>query len=84
MTELLNGPQPLNVRLGSESWPGGHVRVWRILLQKSAVTDDAARAFHLRRRGLVPDPGALYATLTLRNAQSLSGWRPSDKRREAP
>ena len=61
-----------------------HFRYWQILLQKSAATDDAARAFHLGRRGLVPDPGALYATLTLRNAQSLSGWRPSDKRREAP
>jgi hypothetical protein len=29
-------------------------RFWRILLQKSAVTDDAVRPFHLGRRGLVP------------------------------
>src|SRR3954447_19719762 len=63
---------------------GCHVSKVPILLQKSAVTDDAAGAFHLGRRGLVPDPGALYATLTLRNAQSLSGWRPSDKGREPP
>ena len=29
-------------------------------------------------------PDALYATLTLRNTQSLSGWRPRDQRCEPP
>jgi hypothetical protein len=44
-----------------------HVRFVPILLQKSAVTDDVVRPFHLGRRGLVPDADALYATPTLRN-----------------
>jgi len=48
------------------------------------VTDDVVRPFHLERRGLVPDPDALYATLTLRNTQSLSGWRSRNQRCEPP
>ena len=38
-------------------------RSWRILLQKSAVTDDVVRPFHLGAAGFGPDPDALYATL---------------------
>jgi hypothetical protein len=56
-------------------------RCWQILLQKSPVTDDVVWPFHLGRRGLVPDPDAL-ATLTLRNTQSLSGWRSRNQIRE--
>jgi hypothetical protein len=48
------------------------------------VTDDVVRPFHLGRRGLVPDPDALYATLTLRKAQSRSGWRPRAQGCESP
>ena len=33
---------------------------------------------------MVPDPDALYATLTLRNTQSLSGWRSRNQRCEPP
>jgi hypothetical protein len=40
------------------------VRFVPILLRKSAVTDDVVRPFYLGRRGLAPDPGALYATAT--------------------
>jgi hypothetical protein len=61
-----------------------NVRIWQILLQKSAVSDDVVRPFHLGRRGSAPDPGALYATFTLRNAQNLSGWRSRDQRCEPP
>ena len=52
------------------------------MLQKSAVTDDVVRPVHLGRRGLIPDPDALYATFTLRNTQSLSGWRSRNQRCE--
>ena len=38
---------------------------------KVAVIDDVVRPFHLGRRGLAPDPDALYATFELRNTQSL-------------
>ena len=62
----------------------GHVSSWQILLQKSAVTDDVVEPFHLGRRGLVPDADALYATLTLRNTQSLSGWWSGSQRCEPP
>ena len=55
-----------------------------ILLQKSPVTDDVVWPFHLGRRGLVPDPDALYATPTLRNTQGLSGWRSRNQRCEPP
>jgi hypothetical protein len=54
------------------------------MLQKSAVTDDVVRPFHLGRRGLVPDPNALYATFTLRNTESLRGRRSRNKRCEPP
>ena len=40
------------------------VRLWQILLQKSAVTHDVVRPFHLGRRGLAPDPRR-----SLRNAK---------------
>jgi hypothetical protein len=59
-------------------------RFWQILLQKSAVTGDVVRPFTWGRRGLAPDPDALYATFTLRNTQSLSGWRPRDEGCESP
>jgi len=61
-----------------------NVGFWQILLQKSAVTDDVVRPFHLGRRGLDPDADALYATFTLRNTQSLSGWRSRNQRCEPP
>ena len=54
------------------------------MLQKSAVTDDVVRPFHLGRRGLAPDPDAFYATFTLRNTQRLSGWRSRNQRCEPP
>ena len=55
-----------------------------ILLQKSAVTDDVVRPFHLGRRGLAPDADALYATFTLRNTQGLNGWRSRNQRCKPP
>ena len=64
--------------------PPSNSRFVPILLQKSAVTDDIVRPFQLGRRGLVPDPDALYATFTLRSTESLSGWWSSDQRCEPP
>jgi hypothetical protein len=55
---------------------------WQILLQKSAVIDNAVRPFHLGRLGKYPTP--TLSMQLLHYAQSLSGWRPGDKRREAP
>jgi hypothetical protein len=60
------------------------VRYVPILLQKSAVTDDVVRPFHLGRRGLAPDADALYATFTLRNTQGLNGWRSRNQRCKPP
>ena len=34
--------------------------------------------------GFAPDPDGLYATFTLRNTQSLSGWRSRNQRCEPP
>jgi hypothetical protein len=34
--------------------------------------------------GFAPDPDALYATFTLRNTQSLSGWRSRNQRCKPP
>jgi hypothetical protein len=55
-----------------------------ILLQKSAVTDDVVRPFHLGRRVWSPDADALYATPTLRNTLSMSGWRSGNQRCKSP
>src|ERR1700712_3861259 len=38
--------------------------------------------FILGGAGFVPDPDALYATFTLRNTESLSGWRSGNQRCE--
>ena len=51
-------------------------------MQKSAVTDDVVRPVHFGGTGFVPDPDALYATFTLRNTKSLSGWRSRNQRCE--
>jgi hypothetical protein len=48
------------------------------VLKKSAAADGRS-AISLRAAGFdLPAPDALYTTLTLRDAQSLSGWWPSD------
>ena len=52
------------------------------MLQKSAVTDDVIRPFRLWRRDLIPAADSLYATFTLRNTQSLSGWRSRNQQCE--
>ena len=46
------------------------------------MTVDVVRPFTWGRRGFVPDPDALYATLTLGNTQNLSGWRSRNQRCE--
>jgi hypothetical protein len=52
------------------------------VLKKSAAADGRS-AISLRAAGFdLPAPDALYTTLTLRDAQSLSGWWPSDQRCE--
>jgi hypothetical protein len=56
-----------------------------ILLQKSVVTDGCWPVVSLTAIGFVRRlPGALYATLTLRNARRMSGWRSRNQRREPP
>ena len=59
-------------------------RFWRILLQKSAVTDDVVRVFHLGRRGLVPRTRRSLHNCTLRNTENLSGRRSRNERCEPP
>ena len=61
-----------------------NVGFWQILLQKSAVTDDAFGHFTWGDGVWSPDPNALYATFTLRNTESLSGWRSRNQRCEPP
>ena len=57
-------------------------RFWRILLQKSACDRRCRSAISLGATRFDPDADTLYATLTLRNTQSLSGWRSGNQRRE--
>ena len=62
-----------------------HVRKVPILLQKSVETDGCWPVVSLTAIGFVRRlPGALYATLTLRNTRRMSGWRSRNQRREPP
>ncbi|WP_213290758.1 hypothetical protein [Bradyrhizobium sp. sGM-13] len=55
----------------------------RFLLQKSVVADERWPVVSLTAIGFVRRlPGALYATLTLRNTRRMSGWRSRNQRRE--
>src|SRR5438477_1494567 len=61
------------------------VRKVPILLQKSVETDGCWPVVSLTAIGFVRRlPGALYATLTLRNTRRMSGWRSRNQRREPP
>jgi hypothetical protein len=63
---------------------GPDVSFGSILLQKSAAADGRS-VVSLGAAGYDPaGPDALYATATLRDAQSLSGWWSSDQRCEPP
>jgi hypothetical protein len=58
-------------------------RFWQILLQKSAAADGRLGIW-LRAAGIDPPALTPYATPTLRDAQSMSGWRSRNQRREPP
>src|SRR5205823_10958752 len=75
----------LSTPVNGHSQDRRHVSKVPILLQKSVETDGCWPVVSLTAIGFVRRlPGALYATLTLRNTRRMSGWRSRNQRREPP